>query len=56
MAFSYAQPWLAKSLIGNEVTYSRKLREALLARRIEAAFTCDAATPAAVPARPANAA
>ena len=30
---------VAKSLIGNEVTYSRKLREALLARRIEAAFT-----------------
>jgi penicillin-binding protein 1A len=30
---------VAKSLIGNEVTYSRKLREALLARRIEATFT-----------------
>ncbi|NJC07743.1 penicillin-binding protein 1A [Polymorphobacter fuscus] len=30
---------VAKSLIGNEVTYSRKLREALLARRIEASFT-----------------
>ena len=30
---------VAKSLIGNEVTYSRKLREAILARRIEASFT-----------------
>jgi len=30
---------VAKSLIGNEVTYSRKLREALLARRIESTFT-----------------
>jgi penicillin-binding protein 1A len=30
---------VAKSLIGNEVTLSRKLREAILARRIEAAFT-----------------
>lgn len=30
---------VAKSLIGNEVTYARKLREAILARRIEAAFT-----------------
>ncbi|WP_426164589.1 penicillin-binding protein 1A [Sandarakinorhabdus sp. DWP1-3-1] len=30
---------VAKSLIGNEVTYSRKLREAILARRIEATFT-----------------
>ncbi len=30
---------VAKSLIGNEVTYTRKLREALLARRIEATFT-----------------
>ncbi len=30
---------VAKSLIGNEVSYSRKLREAILARRIEAIFT-----------------
>jgi penicillin-binding protein 1A len=30
---------VAKSLIGNEVTLSRKLREAILARRIEATFT-----------------
>ncbi len=30
---------VAKSLIGNEVSYSRKLREAILARRIEATFT-----------------
>ncbi|MFZ4689040.1 MAG: penicillin-binding protein 1A [Polymorphobacter sp.] len=30
---------VAKSLVGNEVTYTRKLREAILARRIEATFT-----------------
>lgn len=30
---------VAKSLIGNEVTLSRKLREAILARRIEAVFS-----------------
>ena len=30
---------MAKSLIGNEVTLTRKLREAILAKRIEAAFT-----------------
>ncbi len=30
---------VAKSLIGNEVTYTRKLREAILARRIEQSFT-----------------
>ncbi len=30
---------VAKSLIGNEVTLTRKLREAILARRIEKAFT-----------------
>jgi penicillin-binding protein 1A len=30
---------VAKSLIGNEVTLSRKLREAIVARRLEAVFT-----------------
>ncbi|GGE06489.1 penicillin-binding protein 1A [Polymorphobacter glacialis] len=30
---------VAKSLIGNEVTYTRKLREAILARRIESVFS-----------------
>ncbi len=30
---------VAKSLVGSEVSYTRKLREAILARRIEATFT-----------------